>query len=65
MLYQYTIPAARPHLIAELFQLRLLFVGEVEAKRRAFGEMIVGRSLFAARGADRNADLYMLPASYT
>lgn len=51
---------ARPHLTKELFQLRLLSAGTVEANRRAGGMTPDWRRGPAIRGADRRAALYIV-----
>lgn len=66
VLYQYTAPAARPHLTAAPFQLRLLPAeGVVEANRRPPDEIVVCLEAFATRGDSRKAGLNMATADYS
>lgn len=50
---------AAPHLTAELFQLRFLSAGTVEANRRVDGVTRDWRRGLEIRGVDRRAALYM------
>ena len=51
---------AIPHLTAELFQLRRLSAGAVEANRLPPALAALCRSWFAMRGDDRSADRYIV-----